>query len=584
MKTTLLFKFGRVKFGLGLLAAVAVSLSLSGCKVGKGGTAGVTNPTTTIPGGEGNNGQGVGSTTTTTIPVVNPTTSSTTTIPVSNVTTTTIAPVIPLCSPEQAFSPAGSVAIDNGAQYTNLNQVSLAFSANEASQMKISSNSSCGCGNWEPYSTSRLHELLVLNQLSYVSVQFKDYDGTVSDCASASIMHDAIPPLVTIVGDAANRYLVGDQSIFNAYIVEQGAGLNSVSCLINGVVTTCAVSPEGIAKITTPAQGLGDQTVSVTAIDKAGNSVSKEFKYTIRESYRDIAQSYEVKSQSKVDILLIIDNSGSMSYEQQSMGKRMATFMSNLEGLDYQIAVTTTDPRDSVSWGDGKFVPMVGMGTKTSSSYILDTKTPLATAQTILSNTVQRTEAGSGSEQGIYATYRAVERFLDTKTTSGPQKRFFRPDAAFTTVEITDEDESATGYKNIPLNLNSFVKKTWPSKAFAFHSIVTKPGDSACLAGEGERYGTIVAEMSRISEGIVGSVCAADYGSQLAGIANGVQKLTKTIELQCNPLGDPASSVIILLDGANYTEPYLVQNDKIVFQKLLPIGKYELKYSCAPAP
>ena len=58
---------------------------------------------------------------------------------------------------------------------------------------------------------------------------------------------------------------------------------------------------------------------------------------------------YQVKSQmEKVDILWVVDNSGSMEEEQDSLARNFDLFIEELlkKDIDFKMAVTTTDPYD----------------------------------------------------------------------------------------------------------------------------------------------------------------------------------------------------------------------------------------------
>jgi hypothetical protein len=59
--------------------------------------------------------------------------------------------------------------------------------------------------------------------------------------------------------------------------------------------------------------------------------------------------TYIFEPQNKVDVLLVIDNSGSMGEEQANLAANFAAFVGTLEdaGADYRIAVTTTDVQNS---------------------------------------------------------------------------------------------------------------------------------------------------------------------------------------------------------------------------------------------
>jgi hypothetical protein len=294
---------------------------------------------------------------------------------------------------------------------------------------------------------------------------------------------------------------------------------------------------------------------------------------------KEMLTKYEVKQSNKVDILIVIDNSGSMQYEQQSMAQRVGSMMNLVQGLDYRIGITTTDPSNG-TFGDGRLVQMKGMPTGT---FVLDSTVSLTTAQTVLGNTLQRTETGSGSEQAIYATYRAVERFLNVQD-NGPHKSLFRADAGFAVLVISDEDESGTATKNKPENLLSFIKTTWPGKPFAFHSIITRPGDSVCKSTQGAAYGNIYKKMSELTGygttggALIGDVCATDYAAQLAGIGNSVKEMTTVIELACAPTA--GSTVMVDLNGAAYNGAYQIEGKKLVFDNALEVGKFSVRYWC----
>jgi hypothetical protein len=444
--------------------------------------------------------------------------------------------------------------------------------------MKISNDDHCGCGTWENYSETKAWTLGAENQTDTVSIQFRDYEGRYSACTTASILHDNKAPEIAVSLDGSNTYLSGQNSKLNLSVTDSGVGVQSVTCsLNNSPVSGCTLSS---STLVFSQQATGSYTFNVSATDKLGQSSAKQISWTVKSPYQEITQNYTIQSNNKVDILLVDDNSGSMEYEQQSMAKRMSTFLAQLSGLDWRIAITTTDPRDKFIWGGGQLLAMTGL----PNQYYISSGMPLGQAKKALEDTIQRSEIGSSSEQGIFVTYRAIERSLDPK--DNPNKQFFRNDANFATVVISDEDESDTQFKNIPENLLSFVKTTWPSKNFAFHSIVTRSGDAKCKNSQGYAYGPTYEKMSKLTGAgmlggsIIGSVCESDYGSQLKGIGDSVQAMQKVIPLKCAPIGAATSAVVVTLNGSNYTAPYTVQNDRLVFASNLPTGQYSLQYRC----
>lgn len=290
-------------------------------------------------------------------------------------------------------------------------------------------------------------------------------------------------------------------------------------------------------------------------------------------SYAQLVKNTKISNSGAIDILIVMDNSGSMGFEQKSMASRTAKFLEALRGLNYQIAVTTTDPLNQ-TYGDGNIVKLEG-----TTDYIVKSTMVENTAQTWLSNTLKRSELGSGTEQAIFATTRVVERALAGPTSTAGQ--FLRANAPFAALVISDEDESANTVKNTAANLISLINTSYQgNKPFSFHSIINKPNDEACRTAHGVSYGLNYAEFSRITGGVVGDVCATDYTAQVAAIAEGVRQTAKTISLTCMPAVDAYNWITVTKDGATYAAPRKVAGMNLVFDDLLPNGNYQVRYNC----
>ncbi len=473
-----------------------------------------------------------------------------------------------------------SISIEGGLQITSAADVRLELKTIQGWKMKISENNNCQGGTWEPYATQKLWTLKSQNAKVSISVVFQDYDGGSTGCAVSSIVHDSLGPVIAIELDPKNALTAGTTTTAFLSVEDPSSGLQAVSCQINGSGWPCSLNADGKATLSFPSQNAGGYQLSVQATDRLGNKSNQVSSWTVKTTLKHISQSASIKSQNKVDILMITDNSGSMGYEQKSMAKRMGTFVSKLQGLDWKIGITTTDPRN-VTLGDGRLVPMKNL----TNTYSISSSMNPNTAQQILGATIQRSEVGHDQEQGIFVTYRAIERSM--MTSDPTNANFLRPDAAFAAVVISDEDESATGPKNKPENLLNFVETTYKgNKKFVFHSIITKPGDTACQKQQGFNFGTVYAKMSTLTGAgsvggaIIGSVCESDYAGQLSGIGQSIQDMKRTIDLQCTPIGNSNSSVLVNLGAKPYNERYEVQGAKITFEKPLPAGDYKLNYDC----
>ncbi|OQW46320.1 MAG: hypothetical protein A4S09_16540 [Proteobacteria bacterium SG_bin7] len=323
---------------------------------------------------------------------------------------------------------------------------------------------------------------------------------------------------------------------------------------------------------------------------------------------------YDVKTNSGiVDILIVDDNSGSMSTEQRHMAERFPTFISSLGDLDYHIAITTTDvsaspnngPKAANGFGalqDGKFIQF-GNG-----SAVLTRDTP--NKETLFANTVKRPETisceqndfqsaycPSPDERGIYAAYLAVER---------KDASFFRQGAHFALVILADEDERSTRNnqtvvsqypteeKDIPDNLVKAVKQhLGGQKTFSAHSVIVKPGDTACLNAQATTFpsgrrvtgfeGIFYARLSTLTGGHIGSICATDYGTELGKIGYNIKDHLNSVQLVCSPI-DKKVDVLLTPKPPGVSTTFDASTNTVKFsQPIPPNTNIHLTYDCIKA-
>lgn len=302
--------------------------------------------------------------------------------------------------------------------------------------------------------------------------------------------------------------------------------------------------------------------------------------YSVKESFIDIN---EVSSKT-VDILMVIDNSGSMAFEQKNMADRFDAFIDQLQGLDWRVAIITTDVSKNEALRDGRLIAFDGLKGKTfvdSSMNINDVKVTFA-------NTIQRPETGSGYEQGVKATYRAIERSQSSDPVNLANKSFFRSSAALSIILVSDADETPKGYstiKNDPRQLLAKIKTIWPQKSVSFHSIVVKSEDNTCLSvNENESYGKTYELAASLTNGIVGTVCAEDYGQQLQVIGQTTRDAVNTLTLHCKPVDanqdGQVDIEIIGPNGQRVLQGFHLSEAQVKFDNLLPVGRTTARYSC----
>lgn len=336
-----------------------------------------------------------------------------------------------------------------------------------------------------------------------------------------------------------------------------------------------------------------------------------------------------------VDILFVNDNSGSMSFEQTNIANRFNSFLSGLDArfVDYRIGIITTDVSSAATtatnddssasalYNEPRAINQNGTlmdGNLVGGTYITSAmgnreqlfKTSIQRAETLQCEnflkqypTSQPPAAGmhancpNGDERGIFA----ANLFVNKNPSS-----FIRPNAHLAIVFLADEDERSGLYLNSqnvayqlesndqPETLVSKVKSTYAGKGLSIHSIIVKPGDSSCLSQQSNQmgpngthgvtknsvlgsYGAKYAQATAMTDGVLGDICANDYGSQLANISANIVERIAEVTLAC---GNP-SDLNVTLAPSQSGITWTVNGNRLQFSQTLPAGsQVKLRYSC----
>lgn len=244
-------------------------------------------------------------------------------------------------------------------------------------------------------------------------------------------------------------------------------------------------------------------------------------------------------TRAKVDILFVIDNSGSMLEEQAKLGPALSSFIGSIAKIDWQIGITTSDTSNGPHGIKGSLVPMKGTSTK------ILTKN-LANYASVFQNTVYRDEVvGCQDPNCPSADERPLEAVsLAIGKRASDNAGFFRNGADLAVVVLTDEDEQSTGAGTSGQMLVSAAKAAFgDSKTFTGFGILIKPGDTACYNSQrgtngAGSYGSFASAFSILTGGLTGSICDTDYGPTLTSIGTRVREMVRTITLKMMPNPD----------------------------------------------
>jgi len=228
---------------------------------------------------------------------------------------------------------------------------------------------------------------------------------------------------------------------------------------------------------------------------------------------------------SKVDIVFVIDDSGSMTEEMNQIKTNVNTFAQKIggTGLDYQVLFIVKKAKSSTQQGNVICVPPPLGGANCGDN---------APIFHHIDQDVQSNDALSL----VLSTY-------DNNNAALAWNKYLRADSTKVFVVVTD-DESQLAYDKFDAQLLAKAPAgmfgTTTARKYIFHSIcgwnTGQPVPSNQKCSTAVAPGTNYQELSKLTSGIVDSVCKTDYSGVLDNMAKGI-----TDKLACN-LGVPMAA------------------------------------------
>lgn len=239
---------------------------------------------------------------------------------------------------------------------------------------------------------------------------------------------------------------------------------------------------------------------------------------------------FEQSSGRTVDVLFVIDNSGSMSEEQENLQANFGNFISGAQQFqnDYQIGIVTTDmdaERDRGRLRDPRIMNRAG------------------NIEAIFSDAADVGTNGSGEEHGLEAAQKALSDPLvfDTGVAcnadadciapdtcvegfcGGRNRGFLREDAALEVVFVSDEDDFSPATLDFYVDFFKNIKGFRNEGLFHAHAIVGASNGRAasCSSRDGDASpGRRYVDVATRTNGGVFSICDNTFGNTLRDIGN----------------------------------------------------------------
>ena len=248
------------------------------------------------------------------------------------------------------------------------------------------------------------------------------------------------------------------------------------------------------------------------------------------------------ESAASADVVFVVDNSVSMyKYLRNNLNRSsLVGFLEAIEGLDYRLTVTTTDIKNRRPGAYGHLWPLFESKNKSQLhrnagyDYYIDSTSSIQDAQYVLHRAFRRIRrignalSSSHQEAGLTAFMYLLARHFKIRygIADGGALRDDVDGLAVVVISDSDEMRSGTTVGQL-LDRVSFIFPR--STGFVWNSIVAMPGNRGCGC-RGEKKGRLYTEASRITGGLVASVCSRDYSEHLTAIGQRIRKLVDPSE------------------------------------------------------
>lgn len=246
-----------------------------------------------------------------------------------------------------------------------------------------------------------------------------------------------------------------------------------------------------------------------------------------------------LESDKNIDVLLVIDNSGSMYSIQQNVIKNSRIFLEQFSKqpyINWKIGLVSTDRNEA---------PYLGFDIPFDWN-LIDYRDPTSFDRTVGKFQDAVSRLGTNGDPSEYVFYN-VKRVVDLYNGSSPSRpSFLRPNSHFVVIMISDENEQSKEDHGAAYDAPAFVKTMSQyiagNKILRFYGALNRtdltgcnnPGDSGTYAGS--QYETII----NLTRGFNISACLDDFGTELAKIGKDIASLVglPSLLLKQRPISD----------------------------------------------
>jgi hypothetical protein len=289
---------------------------------------------------------------------------------------------------------------------------------------------------------------------------------------------------------------------------------------------------------------------------------------------------------TKVDVLWVIDNSGSMLTKQQTLANSFGSFANVFvnKGFDFHMAIMTTDIRDVASGGQaGIFQGVPQVFTSATPAFV-----------NIFKSNVVVGDLGDSHAKELDG----IQLALSSTLLNGANSGFLRNDAFLSVVMVSDsdDDDSTATPAQVQTFLSSLkpkvydaVNKTWKDN-FMVSAVIADPSDTNinadCAAFAPFEPGTKLANLVSLTSGNVAMICSNDFSSGLTNLSENIVEAVTEVPLSQVP---NLSTMVVSENGSLVPQDatngwtYVSTGNKLVFHgSWIPVANTSISINYIP--
>ena len=300
------------------------------------------------------------------------------------------------------------------------------------------------------------------------------------------------------------------------------------------------------------------ETATLFIESDASNTTSNNPYITVALSGTGTTDKHQVDTFTQatvptVDMLFVIDDSGSFDFYQKQIAGQAAAFVNTAlkYGADFHIGVSANDPKTAKSDSSAAY-PNVTIypGGLYGQPEIVTSTTPNP-ADAFSKNIRMGTGSDASQEAGLDLAFRVLSAPANQSPVPQGSKGFLRDDARLVVIDVQDDDDESNSGTAFYVDFFKNLKGRFNAGLVSFNAIgsfdETTGKPKQCISGSSEPGGQRYYEVTQGTGGKTWSICNADWAAIANDLALGAFSGRKQFPLSryCDP-----ATLSVTMNGA----------------------------------